>query len=1017
MSSRRSLKILAALLVAGGVFCAAGPAALAATGLSGDSAGTYLTLTATGTEIMRLTATSVGIGTTAPGYKLDVAGTAQATGFTANMLTNGPPLNMYIAAGGADSKWWDFALAGTTLSIRALNDAYSAANSAMTITRSGYTISSTTFPQGNVGIGTTTLPQKLTVNGDVGLSALTNAVYINSNRVLALPAGGTGSLAVGAGALLNQSGSLRHNTAVGGFALASNYTGYENVAVGTSALYNNWDGIDNVAVGRSALQTTTTGSHNTAVGYGALWSSTMGYNTAVGDLAGQNLTSYSNTLLGYHAGNTITTGGSNIAIGANAASSTLTTGGGNILIGNSVTTPAAATNNHLNIGNTIYGDVASGLVGLGTAVPWVKLHVHAAEIGASRSGDATPYMRLGMDTGYVQYVANNAYWTGAAYNYVNTGGYGGLASRMAQVSGAVYFETANGGVDPITWNTRLYITNAGSVGIGTTSPASSLDVINYSRVLGSPGAAAGIPASGEGLEFTYDTTNHGAYIFPYNRTASAYQKLLIDGNPVIINYNSSTSSVGIGTSTPGATLDVNGPAKFGADATACSGSITGRIRWNSTRYEYCDGSAWSPFRLPDCADNSAIQCTLAATRSSSDPNFTAANIASGVNILGVVGSFVPSASTKTSVSMGAWNACSFLSDGSAWCWGKNGNGNVGDNTTTQRNAAVQVKGVGGSGTLTNVNQLKTGNTVTCATKADGSAWCWGYNGNGQIGDNTTTQRNAPVQVLGSGGVGTLTNVSEINAGSNNTCALKTDGSVWCWGFNISGQVGDTTTTQRLAPVQIIASGATDIDTEGDHSCAVKTDGSAWCWGNNFYGAIGDNTSGTNRLVPTQVKGPGGAGTLANVRQISCGTYFTCAAKTDNTAWCWGYNMQNQLGDNTTTQRNAPVQVLNTSGVAVTNVSDISAGGMHACVRKTDNTVWCWGYNLYGQLGDTTTTQRNGAVQSSITNASVMDAGGYQTCALKTDDTLWCWGSNSSGELGNGAGTGTSATPVPVVRSF
>jgi len=285
---------------------------------------------------------------------------------------------------------------------------------------------------------------------------------------------------------------------------------------------------------------------------------------------------------------------------------------------------------------------------------------------------------------------------------------------------------------------------------------------------------------------------------------------------------------------------------------------------------------------------------------------------------------------------------------------------------------------------------------TCALKSDGTVWCWGDNEYGELGDGTTTERHTPVQVSG------LTNVVAVAPGSVHTCALKSDGTVWCWGDNYYGQLGDGTTTERHTPVQV--SGLTNVVavTVGSlHTCALKSDGTVWCWGFNGAGELGDGTT-TDRHTPVQVSG------LTNVVAVTVGFVHTCALKSDGTVWCWGYNHHGELGDGTTTDRHTPVQV---SGL--TNVVAVEAGGGHSCALKSDGTVWCWGDNYYGQLGDGTTTDRHTPVQvSGLTNVVAVTAGSEHSCALKSDGTVWCWGDNEYGELGDGTTT-ERHTPVQV----
>ncbi|TAN57279.1 hypothetical protein EPN15_04850, partial [Patescibacteria group bacterium] len=289
------------------------------------------------------------------------------------------------------------------------------------------------------------------------------------------------------------------------------------------------------------------------------------------------------------------------------------------------------------------------------------------------------------------------------------------------------------------------------------------------------------------------------------------------------------------------------------------------------------------------------------------------------------------------------HTCALKTDGSMVCWGNNASGQIGDNSTTQRNVPTQVSGL----TAGTVKEIAAGGYHTCALKTNGSVVCWGDNTWGQIGDNSTTQRNVPTQVSGL----TAGTVKEIAAGDVHTCALKTNGSMVCWGYNTNGQIGDNTTTQRNIPTQVsgLTAGTVKEITAGVHTCVIKTDGSMMCWGRNDYGQIGDNTT-TQRNIPTQVSGL----TAGTVKEITAGFYHTCSLKTNGSTVCWGSNTNGQIGDNTTTQRNIPAQV---SGLTAGTVKEVTAGGYHTCALKTDGSTVCWGKNTNGQIGDNTTTER------------------------------------------------------------
>ena len=374
------------------------------------------------------------------------------------------------------------------------------------------------------------------------------------------------------------------------------------------------------------------------------------------------------------------------------------------------------------------------------------------------------------------------------------------------------------------------------------------------------------------------------------------------------------------------------------------------------------------------------------------------------------------------------HTCAVVSSGAAYCWGTGTNGQRGDaSTVALASTPVQVLGVDGVGVLEGVARVTAGKEHTCAVKTDGTAYCWGKNTYGYLGDNSQTQRTTPVQVVGVGASGYLTSVMDVRAGSGHSCAVKTDGTAYCWGYSSYGAIGDGSTDYRLAPVvtfdalqPIDIFGVSEIDGGGDMSCALKTDGVVFCWGEGSFGALGDNAA-TQRDVPVQVHGVADSGYLSGVSAISVGDQHVCALKTDGTVFCWGDNTNGQLGDNTTTQRNVPVQV---HGVAdsgyLSGVSSISAGHRHTCAVKTDGTVFCWGIAGNGELGNASiVTPQKTPVQvvdvggsGTLTGVSSVSAGYRSTCAVKTDGTAYCWGANTNGKLGDGSTT-QRTSPVQV----
>jgi alpha-tubulin suppressor-like RCC1 family protein len=212
-----------------------------------------------------------------------------------------------------------------------------------------------------------------------------------------------------------------------------------------------------------------------------------------------------------------------------------------------------------------------------------------------------------------------------------------------------------------------------------------------------------------------------------------------------------------------------------------------------------------------------------------------------------------------------------IMSGEVWCWGDNTYNKLANNQGYPYHSyPTQVVGVGGVGVLSNITDIAIGMGHACALSTTGQVFCWGRNDYGQIGDNTVVNKATPVQVLGVGGVGNLSNIISITASYLHSCALNVAGNTFCWGYNAHGQMGDNTTTHRYTPVQVMGVGAvgvlsniTAISSGDYHACALNNAGAMYCWGYNGYGQMGDGTT-TQRYTPIQVKGVAGVGNLSNI---------------------------------------------------------------------------------------------------------------------------------------------------------
>jgi len=359
----------------------------------------------------------------------------------------------------------------------------------------------------------------------------------------------------------------------------------------------------------------------------------------------------------------------------------------------------------------------------------------------------------------------------------------------------------------------------------------------------------------------------------------------------------------------------------------------------------------------------------------------------------------------TSISTYSYDTCAITS-GKAYCWGYNGiNGRLGNNSNIDSKVPVAVDTSGALNGKT-VTAIAVGEFHTCAI-ASGQAYCWGPNGYGQLGNASIIKSIVPVKVDTSGVLNGKT-VTAIAVGEYFSCAIA-GGQAYCWGYNGFGSLGNNSSTDADSnvPVAVNTAGVlngktiTAIGTGYAHTCVVAN-GQAYCWGYNSFGNLGDNsTILIQKKLPVAVYT---AGVLngKTVTAISAGLYHTCAIA-NGQAYCWGNNGNGQLGDNSITQRNVPVEVDITGVFAGKTITSISAGTWHSCAI-TSGQAYCWGDNSYGRLGNNSTTQSN--VPFAVYTAGVLNsktitaiAAGNSTCGL-ANSRAYCWGYNYSGQLGN-----------------
>ncbi len=358
---------------------------------------------------------------------------------------------------------------------------------------------------------------------------------------------------------------------------------------------------------------------------------------------------------------------------------------------------------------------------------------------------------------------------------------------------------------------------------------------------------------------------------------------------------------------------------------------------------------------------------------------------------------VPNLSSVTNLNTNYYRTCAIKEDQSVHCWGPSDGpyGLLGSATSQILTTPTHFAALS---TVTNMSQST---FHSCAILADKTIRCWGAGSSGQLGNGSSTLSNTPVTVSG------ISNAAKLASGRIHNCAMLDDGTVKCWGNNLN-TLGNGSTSTSNTPVTVtgmtgiidISGGSPGYWSGYDHMCLLKNDGTVWCWGENSNGQLGDGTT-TDRTTPVQVSG------ITNAVKISATSGISCALLSDATVKCWGYNGAGGLGDGTTTSSSIPVTV---SGLS--SVIQISVGDAYACAVLSDNSVKCWGGNWWGTLGNISLSDQTAPVTVNLTKpVSSVITGDWHACAVHTDKTVSCWGSYSAGNLGNGMQTHTPSVFV------
>ncbi len=347
-------------------------------------------------------------------------------------------------------------------------------------------------------------------------------------------------------------------------------------------------------------------------------------------------------------------------------------------------------------------------------------------------------------------------------------------------------------------------------------------------------------------------------------------------------------------------------------------------------------------------------------------------------------------------------SCAIINHDTAKCWGANWAGQIGDNTTTNRLYPVDVFN------LKDITSLTTGGHHTCALLSDHSLQCWGNNSRGQLGDGTNVNKLIPTTISELGN-----QVVAVAAGTLHTCAIvKNDANqqiVKCWGDNRQGQLGDNSYTNRKKPVATIDlnANAVAIAAGDQHTCVILENGTVKCWGGNSYGQLGNGDT-TNKSFPVTVSD------LTNVKNIITGEGHTCAKLADNSMYCWGLNNHGQLGIDDTVNRTIPTQIITLTDqveLVATGSNHICVTVLN------QNSLKCWGKNDLGQLGIGSTNDVLRPTSVALTEKINKISLGYNhSCALTDVSQMYCWGGNGGGQLGDGS-TRFRTLPAPVLTTY
>ena len=558
---------------------------------------------------------------------------------------------------------------------------------------------------------------------------------------------------------------------------------------------------------------------------------------------------------------------------------------------------------------------------------------------------------------------------GTTYYYVVTAtNLAGTTAKSTEVSAkAMSAFTISSAVATTSWNGRVDLTWAASTGAASYTikygTATGVYGTTFSTSATSPTTVTGL-TGGTTYYFMVTAVNANGSV---NATAEA------SAIPTIVSSVAITAPTNVGSTNCSTAITLT--SKNASSATiSVDQALSISLSSNGTATFYSDsGCSSSITSISIPAASSSVQVYYSSstpgtrTLTATPTSVTASN--GTIFVLGV-----------TKVASGEFHTCALFNDSTVKCWGLNNVYQIGDGTTTNRTVPTLVTGI------SNATDIVVGTYHSCALLSDHTIKCWGKNSTGQLGDGTTTTRTAPVLVSG---ISTAVAVYSTNSAFH-SCALLSDTTVRCWGYNSSGQLGDTTTTSRSTAIDPGFTNVTSVAVGDAHTCVLFTAGNIKCVGTGSSGQLG-NSASVNSTTWVDVTG------VTTGSEVFGLQYATCVKLASGTLQCWGGNGYARLGDGTGTNRNIPT----TTPITGTLVKQ-SGGNDVSCILLSDNTIQCTGGNRNGEFGNYTNMGvSNFTTLSGITNVTQISVGYTHVCAVLTNGNVKCWGGNSHGQLGNG----------------